>query len=285
VPPGIYEITAKVSDKERNEYFSDPITIFVDPIEDGNLLINGEFTCSTKPWTLSSANGGNATFMLEVDSWLSEGNLATVEVIETGENAWDVMIYQPFSIIAGHEYEVTFVADALEKGEMIVSIQTEGGDWQAHIYETVEIDGPTEVGPITLTLDEDIPKAQFRLMVGGTSPNLFFFDNVKAIDKNWINTKVAEHDHKAITQFQLKQNYPNPFNPTTMIQYQISEKAPVTLSVYNIQGKLLETLVQTEQKTGHYTISSDGSDLASGIYYYKLVCGSQTLTRKMTLLQ
>lgn len=84
-------------------------------------------------------------------------------------------------------------------------------------------------------------------------------------------------------EFKLKQNYPNPFNPTTQIEYSITEASNVTLEVFNILGRRVAMLVNTEKKPGTYQVTFDGSDLASGIYLYRLRAGSKVSTKKFIL--
>jgi hypothetical protein len=85
--------------------------------------------------------------------------------------------------------------------------------------------------------------------------------------------------------FALSQNYPNPFNPTTSIQYQVESRQYVTLTVYDILGRLVTTLVDGEKAPGSYTATFDGSKLPSGIYLYRLQAGNFTQTRRMVLMK
>ena len=85
--------------------------------------------------------------------------------------------------------------------------------------------------------------------------------------------------------FALSQNYPNPFNPTTSIKYQVESRQYVTLTVYDILGRLVTTLVDGEKAPGSYTATFDGSKLPSGVYFYRLQAGSFTQTRRMVLMK
>ncbi len=86
--------------------------------------------------------------------------------------------------------------------------------------------------------------------------------------------------------FKLSQNYPNPFNPVTEINYQIPKNNFVTLKIYNVLGQVILTLVNNEfKKAGDYKISFDGTDLASGVYFYKLTSGNLIDTKKMVLIK
>jgi hypothetical protein len=83
----------------------------------------------------------------------------------------------------------------------------------------------------------------------------------------------------------LYQKYPNPFNPKTVISWQLAVSSAVDLSVYNILGQKVATLVNRKQKAGFYTKEWDASGMASGVYYYRLVAGEFVSTKKLVLLK
>ena len=85
--------------------------------------------------------------------------------------------------------------------------------------------------------------------------------------------------------FEISQNYPNPFNPTTSIKYSIPSDANVSLIVYNIKGEVVKKIVDSFQKAGYYSVTMDGSGLASGIYFYRLISGGYSGVKKMILLK
>lgn len=85
--------------------------------------------------------------------------------------------------------------------------------------------------------------------------------------------------------YSLEQNYPNPFNPSTTIKYSLSEDGFVKLSVYNLLGEEVTTLVNNEQKAGRYEVNFDASKLASGIYMYRLESNNFLSIKKMILLK
>ena len=87
------------------------------------------------------------------------------------------------------------------------------------------------------------------------------------------------------TSYELSQNYPNPFNPSTTIRYQLPAEEFVTLKIYDITGREAATLVEGTMPPGSYTVRFDASRLASGMYFYRLLAGSQVITKKMVLLK
>ncbi len=90
--------------------------------------------------------------------------------------------------------------------------------------------------------------------------------------------------------FRLEQNYPNPFNPETTIRYQIQEESHVNLSIINLLGEKIRTLVDQDQAAGLYNIKWDGKDdfshqAASGVYFYRLTSGSLVTVKRLLLIQ
>ena len=85
--------------------------------------------------------------------------------------------------------------------------------------------------------------------------------------------------------YSLDQNDPNPFNPSTEISYTIAEQGFVTLKVYDLVGREVETLVQEVQSPGRYLASFDAADHATGVYFYRLTSGQFTAIKKMVLVK
>ena len=93
-------------------------------------------------------------------------------------------------------------------------------------------------------------------------------------------------------KFELSQNYPNPFNPTTTIKYSIPSLARVPegpvrvlLTVYDVLGNEVATLVNENKAPGNYEVNFDGSNLSSGVYFYKMTAGSFTVVKKLNLIK
>jgi len=87
------------------------------------------------------------------------------------------------------------------------------------------------------------------------------------------------------TKFSLSQNYPNPFNPTTRIEYSIAKAGPVTLEIYDVLGRRVSTLVNQVQKAGDYSIVYNASNIASGVYFYRIISGTFVQTKKMIVMK
>lgn len=90
---------------------------------------------------------------------------------------------------------------------------------------------------------------------------------------------------KIPTVYGLAQNYPNPFNPTTSIKYMLPQTSTVVLKVYDIFGREVATLVNEQKTAGEYTALFGTSNLASGIYIYRITAGKFVETKKMLLVK
>jgi hypothetical protein len=86
-------------------------------------------------------------------------------------------------------------------------------------------------------------------------------------------------------EYKLEQNYPNPFNPSTKINYSVPKAGLVILKIYDMLGKEVSTLVNESKNAGSYTIVFNGSNLSSGIYFYRLSSGKFTDTKKLILVK
>jgi Secretion system C-terminal sorting domain/Low-density lipoprotein receptor repeat class B len=89
----------------------------------------------------------------------------------------------------------------------------------------------------------------------------------------------------SVKTYVLSQNYPNPFNPSTEISYQIPAVSFVTLKVYDVLGREAATLVNRKEDAGTYRIRFDGSNFSSGVYFYRLIAGTFTSTKKLLLMK
>ena len=100
-----------------------------------------------------------------------------------------------------------------------------------------------------------------------------------------IVTSVSGSNEELPHSFVLGQNYPNPFNPSTTIDYLISGRRHVTMKIYDVLGRELETLVNDVKEPGRYTVTWNAIARASGVYYYQLKAGEFVQTKKLVLLR
>lgn len=105
------------------------------------------------------------------------------------------------------------------------------------------------------------------------------------LDGRYAYSPEASADVSKPNVYYLSQNYPNPFNPSTTIEFSIPERSHVSLKVYDVLGNEIATLVDGWMESTNHQVTFDGSKLASGIYYYTLMTGNFTSTKKLILLK
>lgn len=120
---------------------------------------------------------------------------------------------------------------------------------------------------------------------GSGSGDLYQIEWLKFIDTSHPETTPVLQSAQPPRKFGLEQNYPNPFNPSTVIGYQLPKNADVTLTVYDILGREVETLVNGRENAGEHVVTFDGSKLASGVYFYRLEAAGKILEHKMVLIK
>ena len=154
-------------------------------------------------------------------------------------------------------------------------------DMDAETWQTVLI--PLE----ELALDGPI----FQIVVAGNLTGTFYLDDLRLIAAEPPTAVGETHDSRQPQDFALLQNFPNPFNNSTVIRFALPQSQDIALSVYNLAGQKVATLLQGQRPAGNYAIHWDGRDdqereLASGVYLYRLqVGGKEAETRKLALVR
>ena len=161
---------------------------------------------------------------------------------------------------------------------MVINLETK--DWQ-----------PVEIPLNAFKLKGPIESIRFVGNLEGT----FYLDDIRLVAAKAPlqpdDTAVLEERTASIPQaFSLDQNFPNPFNSRTVIRFALPTSDHVELSVYNLTGQKVATLVEGIREAGAYTVQWDGRDeggreLASGVYLYRLWTESQVETHKLLLLR
>ena len=126
-------------------------------------------------------------------------------------------------------------------------------------------------------------------LIGGLSnvwplDSLQFIDNVLEYNPVIIDA-IANSDRQIFNSFTLYQNYPNPFNPKTVISYALPVTCHLDLSIYNLLGQKVATLVNKKQPAGGYKVEWDATDFSSGVYIYQIRAGEYNEVKKMILLK
>jgi len=134
-----------------------------------------------------------------------------------------------------------------------------------------------------------IAQAPFVLLVNSTFHMWYSGDGSAASGMGYATSPLTgiavQNDAPSPRNFQLLQNYPNPFNPTTTIRYAVPQRSFVTLTVFNVLGQQVATLVNGEVEAGYHEMQFDASGLASGTFFYRLRAGSYVDTKSLLLIR
>lgn len=176
--------------------------------------------------------------------------------------------------------------DVLDNAYVDVS-NNNGANWQsAKFYTGISNSWTKQILDIsTLANNSNTMKIRFSLVSNGTvAADGIFIDNIKLVGYNAIPTEVINFNEVPL-KYSLQQNYPNPFNPGTVITYQLAVGNYVSLKVFDVLGKEIVSLVNERQDAGSYSVNFDGSNLPSGLYYYKIETENFADTKKMFLIK
>ncbi|MCH2450893.1 MAG: T9SS type A sorting domain-containing protein [Gracilimonas sp.] len=193
----------------------------------------------------------------------------------------------------GIPIEIPLFVDVYEKGYSVdkelhflfENIENIPQGWSVYLVDT-------KAGSETNILDESTYLFSFKGTQGKRSPNKELGSKPK------ITTKASGTDSRFLLRiepgsdandlpkkFQLQQNYPNPFNPTTNIQFNLPIQSVASVTIYDILGREVTTLVNGELPAGTHTFTWDASRYSSGIYIYRLITNNKVVSKKMTLIK
>jgi hypothetical protein len=141
-------------------------------------------------------------------------------------------------------------------------------------------------GPYTIPAKEVIRLAYALVAADDSTHLMAYADSAKATWERLIPSRLQDRDLSLPQRYSLSQNYPNPFNPVTTINYELPVTNYVELAIYNLLGQKVITLVNEKQAAGNYSVEWDASQLAGGVYYYRLKTDMGFMeTKKLVLLK
>ncbi|MEJ2542781.1 MAG: glycoside hydrolase family 88 protein [Calditrichaceae bacterium] len=152
---------------------------------------------------------------------------------------------------------------------------------QFDFLSTTEWTNWTYSGIISLDLTAGSHTLKITGVTSNSAPNI---DHLKLVYQNPDNIAYDKTDDSPL-QFGLNQNYPNPFNPETSISWQLPASRHVDISIYNILGLKVATLLSEKQDAGKHSVKWDASDFSSGVYFYRIKAGNFVQTKRMLLIK
>ena len=186
---------------------------------------------------------------------------------------------------------------ALDNNQMWVNdlVAHENGCIAVGIAVRLNQSDPNNYGPVSVRFKENgeidwiiRPDNRGRVnLVNLSSEGLELIGNIKlyynSIQRYNVPTSIVSTDTPL--QFTLNQNYPNPFNPSTTISFSVPQSGQVSLTIYDLLGRRVATLVNEELNAGNYNVKFDASQLSSGVYVYRLTAKNFVSSKKMILMK
>jgi hypothetical protein len=222
----------------------------------------------------------------------------------------DGLLIDGTNTVADAKAGVTFLKNSIIAGSVLgnlkstdAAFQTDMPAWfTGHGGRTFTTNADVKLAdPFNVANPNPMPLAGSPVFTGAATPPADGFFDVTGNfvgafgTVNWASgwsslsfaTSVKEDYNNEIIppSFELSQNYPNPFNPTTNIRFALPQASNVKLSVYNVLGQQVAQLINDYKEAGSYTINWNATNIASGIYIYRIEAAGQVITKKMTLLR
>ena len=167
--------------------------------------------------------------------------------------------------------------------------------WSSSDIEYVDIHYKFSIDSSWSIISRNISAIEFRYswivpQIAGDSCRIKIIDSnddsiydISDLFSIYLETSV--NNEEIPRQYYLAQNFPNPFNPTTKVNFGLPESGYISLNLFDNLGRRIKTLITENLNSGHYTFQLNAGELASGIYFYRLIAGNFIETKKMILLQ
>ncbi|MEE9554236.1 MAG: choice-of-anchor V domain-containing protein [candidate division Zixibacteria bacterium] len=126
---------------------------------------------------------------------------------------------------------------------------------------------------------------EVRLYVAGLQGGYGGQNSTLSLISDESMTDIRDESSTAPSRFALKGNYPNPFNATTIIEFALPEPSHITIEIYDILGRAVETLYEGERQAGYHQVIWNANSVSSGVYYYRIWAGAFSETKRMVLLR
>jgi hypothetical protein len=227
---------------------------------------------TTSPSINLAASGGTYTFT--VNWWASKVRAPILDVNAVGATASRLsynLATRILSAVYGVFYEGTVRIAYFDANGQLLS---EGPQQGVSPLNEVQLNETTDFPAGAKTV-----KIQVHDLKGGL---IGFLDSA---DVSQLLTSVEKKTVTFPLAYRLESNYPNPFNPSTVINYQLPVNSFVSLRVYDVLGREIETLVNDRKNAGNHSVTFQGGNLPSGVYFYQLRAGSFAQTKKLLLLK
>jgi hypothetical protein len=257
-----------------------------------NLLLNGGFL-TTGGWT--HYRPGDESFTAIENSFGNNVNfIAKVTINNAASN--NLQLYQTgFPLTIGKRYMLEYDVNSSDGSSIHTAVMKHTAPYTLYVNATL---GTTPAGFFHHFLSFNLTRSsgfsgtstdtrvRFYFVNLARTGTTYYIDNVRLYEIPNPFPKDGEgNQDETPSTFALYQNYPNPFNPTTTISYALPKQSHVSVKVFNTLGQEVASLVDEVQDEGVKNVEFNASNLASGVYFYRIVAGDYVESKKLVLLR
>ena len=226
-------------------------------LDNKNALVSGNWTSIDQ----NSLEFYGDDFLFKVPGDGSSTVTYTSQVLESG----NYNIYSMWPSNNGNAFDADFqISSQTESISVTKTLKENGGQWNYLTSISLKNSGNISI-KINDNASGNVVADAFRIIRSG---------NITSVEPTEIPN-----------DFIIYQNYPNPFNPATTIKFRINSRQNISIKVYDILGNEIATLVNEVKEVGSYEVNFNGENLASGVYFYRVITEKETSTMKMILLK
>lgn len=209
--------------------------------------------------------------------YISKNKLTFSEIVPQTEHSLSFFSYSPQDSVGEYQHKM------VEKGASVTLVapydKVENFTWYKNGTALNNTDSVLSFNEITLA-DSGI---YYCKMTNSKVPNLTLFSAAIKVAVEGVNS-IENKPIQPLT-YRLEQNYPNPFNPSTTIQFQLAKAGDVSITLYNVQGQLVKTLLSGPKEAGAHQVTFNAASLSSGVYYYKIKSVAFNSVKRMILIK
>jgi beta-glucanase (GH16 family) len=264
---------------QTGRFYYDDFTLTPSGAVSTNQVVNADFSRGMEGWIF------NAFYPAEAAASAAGGEGA-VAITHGGLNTWDVYLGQAgVKVEKGKGYTVSFDAYASGPRSLFAFVGRNEAPWNVYSgNERISISTLRRTYSLTFTMSDPTDNAARLGFDLGASADDVFIDNV-FLSMGSQPSAAERRPDPGPRGFQLFQNSPNPFNPVTAVTFKLPEAAHVTIEVYDINGRLVDTLAKSRFTAGMHSVKWNGGHAASGAYFYKMTANHFTQVRKMAMIR
>jgi endoglucanase len=248
---------------------SNPIVVNIpDTLEK---ISNGRFEGNISDWIIYQSGSANFKFESDSSAQISGQFSGKITIIAKSTVLWEAQIQQPFLSYENKKYVLQFKIKADNPTNLDVLLEQVHSPWSKILEQNIQLTRDIQTFTFTNSNASSLNTMALKFQFGLCEPGrTIWLDDVSLKEIN-LKTNLVDHPENGNkSTFSLYQNYPNPFNPSTTISYSISQSSFVSLKIYDVVGREIESLVNEDQNPGEYSIRYNASRLPSGIYFLRL---------------